>query len=448
MMPTPLTPSSPPDNFLHGGGEMGAATRALDWEATPLGPPAHWPRSLKTIVRMMLDSRYAMWLAWGPQLTFFCNDAYRPTLGAKRDFLGAPASCVWAEIWPEIGPRIQHVLDHGEATWDEGLLLFLTRSGFVEETYHSFSYSPVHGDDGLVQGMLCVVTEETARVLSARRLASLSALSSACSADIQATAKNAMRTLAENRRDLPFGVAYLCEPGAARATLVASFGHPAPTAHVPIDEAGEPWPFAQVVASGEPVMVDAPEPGSAAWPASPWGEPIAQALVVPFQQPGAGGAVFGFLVAGISPRLPFDAEYRRYLLLAATQMANSIAAARALADAQRQAEALAELERAKTAFFSNISHELRTPLTLIIGPLRDLLARADTPAAARHELGLMARNAERLLKLVNLLLDFSRIEAGRLEARFIPTALAPLTRELAGAFRAAIEQAGFAFEVQ
>jgi hypothetical protein len=122
--------------FLAGGGEMGRRMRAHDWRASPLGPPEGWPQSLKTIVRVLLDSRYAMWMAWGPELTFFCNDAYLPTVGLKRDWvLGARSDEVWKEIWPDIGPRIEHVLASGQATWDEGLLLFLQRSGFSEEAF-------------------------------------------------------------------------------------------------------------------------------------------------------------------------------------------------------------------------------------------------------------------------------------------------------------------------
>src|SRR5580692_9682863 len=91
-MDTSLTPNPRNFDFLAGGGEMGERIRALDWTKTPLGPPARWPQSLKTIVRVMLDSRYAMWMLWGPELTFFCNDAYLPTVGIKRDWvLGAPS---------------------------------------------------------------------------------------------------------------------------------------------------------------------------------------------------------------------------------------------------------------------------------------------------------------------------------------------------------------------
>src|SRR6202044_1479132 len=160
--------------FLAGGGEMGARMRALDWSRTPLGSPAAWPQSLKTIVRVMLDSRYAMWMLWGPELTFFCNDAYLPTVGMKRDWvLGARSDKVWEEIWPDIGPRIERVLEEGKATWDEGLLLFLDHSGFNQETSHTFSSGPVYDDRSRIAGMLCVVTEVSDRVIGGRRLRSM-----------------------------------------------------------------------------------------------------------------------------------------------------------------------------------------------------------------------------------------------------------------------------------
>lgn len=140
-------------------GAMGALMRAKDWSRTPLGSPDTWPQSLKTVIRVMLTSRYAMWMGWGTDLTFFYNDAYRPTLGIKHAWaLGSPAREVWAEIWPDIGPRIETVIETGQATWDEALLLFLERSGFPEETYHTFFYSPLADDSGPVAGMLCVVT--------------------------------------------------------------------------------------------------------------------------------------------------------------------------------------------------------------------------------------------------------------------------------------------------
>ena len=163
------------------GGEVGADLAAVDWGATSLGVPAEWPGSLTTTVRVMLASRFSMWMAWGDDLTFMCNDAYRrATLGTKYPWaLGKPASEVWAEIWDDIGPRIESVLDDGVATWDESLLLYLERNGYREETYHTFSYSPLAHDDGSIVGMLCVVVEETDRVLGERRLATLHDLAGA-----------------------------------------------------------------------------------------------------------------------------------------------------------------------------------------------------------------------------------------------------------------------------
>src|SRR3712207_1167977 len=161
----------------------------LDWAATAVGPPETWPEALRGMVRVLLTSRFSMWMAWGPELTMFYNDAYQQdTLQAKHPWaLGRPAREVWAEIWDEVGPRVRSVLDTGVATWDEDLLLFLQRSGYAEETYHTFSYSPLDGDDGAVDGMLCVVTENTERVVGERRMATLRDLAAAI-ADTRAEA--------------------------------------------------------------------------------------------------------------------------------------------------------------------------------------------------------------------------------------------------------------------
>ena len=181
----PEAKAAPPEEWV-GGGELGELVREFDWSTTPLGEIGKWPQSLKTVVGVMLTSRFAMWMGWGPELTFFYNDAYaRMSLGKKHPWaLGRPSSEVWAEIWDDIGPRIRRVLESGEATWDEALLLFLERSGYREETYHTFSYSPLSGDDGKVAGNLCVVTEETDRVIGERRLRTLRSLATELSTAI------------------------------------------------------------------------------------------------------------------------------------------------------------------------------------------------------------------------------------------------------------------------
>jgi hypothetical protein len=175
---------------------------------------------------VLLDSRYAMWMLWGPGLTFFCNDAYLPTVGIKRDWvLGARSDKVWEEIWPDIGPRIGQVLARGEATWDERLLLFLERSGFPEETYHTFSYSPIYDDDSVTAGMLCVVTEVTERVIGERRLRLLRDLAASGGADgVEQNCRRACEVLALYPFDAPFAALYLIERGTARAAAPRAAG--------------------------------------------------------------------------------------------------------------------------------------------------------------------------------------------------------------------------------
>jgi len=166
--------TSPHSDLFLGKGEMADHMRNLDWRATPLGDPETWPLSLKSTVRMLLTSRYAMWMGWGRDLCFLYNDAYSPTLGVKHPWaIARPAHDVWREIWSDIGPLVDQVMSTGEAIFSNGLLLFLERSGFPEETYHTFSYSPLFDDAGVVAGLLCVVVEETERVLNERRLDTL-----------------------------------------------------------------------------------------------------------------------------------------------------------------------------------------------------------------------------------------------------------------------------------
>jgi hypothetical protein len=248
---------STPD-FLAGGGEVGARLRALDWQANPLGVPEAWPQSLKTIVRMMLDSRYAMWMLWGPELTFFCNDAYLPTVGIKRDWvLGARSDKVWEEIWSDIGPRIEQVLERAQATWDEGLLLFLERSGFAEETYHTFSYSPVYDDHNRVAGMLCVVTEVTERVIGERRLRVLADLASpqAGVEGVDAVCRHACDVLAKYPFDVPFAAVYRVNAASQLAHCVARTRALDDTVPAALSSAPSPTPTASGMAPRSAAIV-------------------------------------------------------------------------------------------------------------------------------------------------------------------------------------------------
>jgi PAS domain S-box-containing protein len=439
-------PAGDAEKVFSGDREVGRDLAAVDWAATPLGPPESWPQSLRTAVSILLSSRFPMWMAWGPELTFFCNAAYRrDTLGRKYPrALGRPAREVWAEIWDDIGPRIDSVLGGGEATWDEALLLFLERSGYTEESYHTFSYSPLRDDGGSVVGMLCVVTEDTGRVIGERRMATLRDLGSDPSVirTEQEVLDFAARQLGRNQRDLPFTLTYLLQDGGP-ARLAAASGswdaRPAPDT-LAVDD-----PVAAAPAAGEPALIDLDGTPFADVPRGSWARPPTQALVVPLLRPG--GAPYGFLVAGLNRYRPLDRTYRGFVELVAGHLASGIDSARNYETQQRRAEDLAELDRAKTTFFSNISHEFRTPLTLILGPLEELRTRLADDAAARRDLDVIHRHGLRLSKLVNALLDFSRIEAGRVRAHHRPTDLSAATAELAGVFRSAAARAGLALHV-
>ncbi|MEW1873093.1 SpoIIE family protein phosphatase [Streptomyces caelestis] len=432
--------------------EIGPDLARVDWSTTPLGPPEQWPQSLRTAVSILLSSRFSMWMAWGPELTFFCNAAYRrDTLGAKYPWaLGRPASEVWAEIWKDIGPRIDTVMTTGEATWDEGLLLFLERSGYSEESYHTFSYSPLRDDSGTVVGMLCVVSEDTERVIGERRMATLRDLGSDPSVvrTEQEWLAFAHQQLARNRLDLPFTLTYLLESdGTARLADATGLtaDHPAALETLPPDGSGT-WPVASPT-HGESVLLPLADlPFGGLLPAGDWQQPPSQALVLPLLR--QGGAPYGFLVAGLNRYRALDDAYRGFLELTAGHLAAGIASARSYEAQQRRAEELAELDRAKTTFFSNISHEFRTPLTLIMGPVEELRSRlADADAQVREELEAIHRNGLRLGKLVNSLLDFSRIEAGRMRARYEPVDLSQVTTDLASVFRSAVDKAGLDFRI-
>jgi PAS domain S-box-containing protein len=403
MRTSPIDPSQL--TFLAGGGEMGARMRAMNWGRTSLGPPERWPQSLRSTVSMLLPSKAQIALFWGPEFTVLYNDAYRPVFGAKHPLaLGLPGRQAWSEIWDtQLHALLDGVVRTGEAFWARDLLFVLERHGFLEETYFDVSYDPVRVESGTVGGVFCIVTETTERVVGERRLALLRDLAAR-----NATARTerdacvvAMETLAA-KPDVAFALAYLD------------------------DQLQAATPGAEQRLAGAP-------------------SELVKTLVIPSSTGGRAGR----LTIGINPRRPFDEGYRSFLDLVADQIAIGLTNARAHEAERERAEALAAIDRAKTTFFSNVSHEFRTPLTLLVGPLEEELAdeTAPLPPAHRERVEIAHRNAMRLLRLVNTLLDFSRIEAGRIDASYEPTDLAALTADLASTFRSAIEQAGLALIV-
>jgi signal transduction histidine kinase len=431
----------PTEDFLAGAGELGTIIRSIDWRATALGGLGEWPQSLRTTMSICLNSRFPIAVYWGSEYLMLYNQSLVPMVGPKKhpQAFGQPASVVLAEIWGIIEPLLRHVRETGEATWSEDLMLPLARTGAPEESYFTFTYSPIRDESGGVGGVFCAVVETTDQVIEGRRLRLLNALSDAARAQTTLDAcAHAATEIARAPNDVPFALLYLRDDSGA-ATLAGRANIAAGSALAPATiRPGEvaPWPFEAV--KNEPCFV--------AVEGSPAG--ARGAVILPLEHSG-GGQRFGFLVAGLSPMLSQSASYLRFHKLLAASISSGIASAAAYQEERKRAEALAEIDRAKTAFFSNVSHEFRTPLTLLLGPTREALASAQAlPPEDVQRWQLVERNAQRLLTLVNTLLEFSRIEAGRVEASYEPIDLAVLTADLASVFRSAIEAAGLRLQIQ
>jgi PAS domain S-box-containing protein len=450
-------------------GEMGARMQALDWAQTPVGAVESWSQSLKSTVRTLLGSRYPMILLWEQELIQIYNDAYINLIGTKHPYaLGRSIRETQAESWDVIGPMITEVMTTGIPNWVEDQMLAVNRSGYHEEAHFSLSYSAVEDDAGVIRGMLCVCSEVTQQVLGERRLRLQRDLSARAGErrSVDATCQDILAAIAEYPLDVPLALIYLRGADNQTLHLYGSVGvnrneEIAPTT-VLLTESTDRWSLAEVMAGHTTIVTGLDH--DLTIPGGPWNENVCQAIVLPIPSSNV-AAPLGVLICGVSPNRALDESYQSFYELLAGQVSVSIRNAQAHEEERRRAEMLAEIDRAKTVFFSNVSHEFRTPLTLMLNPLEDALASLAgvgedgevgegssllscispptlSLSSLREQLQLAQRNARRLLKLVNTLLDFSRIEAGRIQAVYEPTDLASLTTDLASVFRSAIEKAG------
>ncbi len=336
---------------------MARLMRAHDWTASPLGAPDSWPQALRVALRILLTSRFEMWLGWGPDIAFFYNDAYRPTLGAKHPrSLGMPTQALWPEIWDEVAPRIRRVYDEGVATWDRDLMLLLHRHGYLEETYHTFSYSPLIGDTGKVEGLFCAVSEETDRVISERRMSTLQALAAALApAATTRTVIEAIQTqVGANTRDAPFSLTYLFDDdGAARlvATTGGIGGHSLAREVIGAAETSA-W-CVEAMRAGEASATLSLE-GAKDLPTGAWDNPAREALVVPLSAPGRERAA-GFYVVGLNPHRPLNAEYAGFVQLLAGQISAGLSSAVAFEAERARTSALAEAVQLREAAAETLS---------------------------------------------------------------------------------------------
>jgi PAS domain S-box-containing protein len=432
---------------------MGKVVAAKDWSQTPLGPIEAWPQSLRTTVSLCLSSNFPISIAWGPERTQIYNDGYWPICGAKHPYsMGQDFKECWLSAWPVIGEAFESA-SAGQTAFLTNQRLFLDRNGYLEETFFTFSFSPIHDESGAVGGLFHPVIELTQQSLAERRLQVLRdiATDTANVNNINEALAQLSQTLTGHYLDVPFALFYRVDDESQQARLVENAGlkrnsHGAPEQVDLASSTSLGWPLAEALHTGKCVQVDDLPGRFKPFRCEPYPEAPKSALILPLCYKGQGHPNV-LLVAGVSPRRPLDEAYRSFYEMLGASVTTTLVKAHSYEEERRRAEALAELDRSKTVFFSNVSHEFRTPLTLMLGPLEELQARfapfGENPAAAEYEqLTLVHRNSLRLLKLVNNLLDFSRIEAGRMEAAYEATELAAFTAELASVFRSVADKSG------
>ncbi len=438
------------EQFLSGGGEMGKLIRSLDWSQTALGPIEEWPQSLRTSVSLCLSSTFPILIAWGPETIQIYNDSYRPICGAKHpESMGMNFRICWETALPVVGDAFTRG-EHGEGTYINDQRMFLDRYGYLEEAWMTFSFAPIRDESGGVGGIFHPITETTVKMLSGRRTQALRDLSAVINKakTVEEIGRMTEHKYSDYNLDVPFLLFYQYNDG--KATLISAAGitpdsRLAPAEVIITNE--NSWPLTGSLASGEMEVVTGLQNRFGTFICEPYDEAPHAAVVLPVKLSGQEEA-YGFMIAGVSARRALDQDYLNFYNQLANTYNTAISNVYAYEQEQKRAEALAAIDRSKTAFFSNVSHEFRTPLTLMLGPLEDLLSHSSLTPDIKAPIESTHRNALRLLKLVNNLLDYSRVEAGRAQAAYQQIDLAELTADLASSFRSIIEKAGMQLDVQ
>ncbi|HEX8406588.1 MAG TPA: HAMP domain-containing sensor histidine kinase, partial [Duganella sp.] len=408
-----------PYRFIGSGTPMREMVRDFPWQNTVLGAIDAWPDALRTSVGIVMHSVHPMFLWWGEQLTQIYNDAYVPCFGEGKHpaALGDGGRACWAEIWPIIGPQIDEVRNGGEARWYADNLVPIWRNGRIEDVYWSYTYTPVFGANDQIAGVLVVCTETTAHVLAERRRHALDLLARrllACrgEADVRASIVQVAEddpgdllsvTLLRGRAGGKDGKDNNGGAGAAGFAEGADLAEGAMRgADIAI---GDP---AVVVVSGAELRLD-------------------DSLALAFR---------------VSPRLPLDGSFRQFLeqitatvCATVTRLDSDRALALAMADSERLNLDLNSSLRGKDEFLAMLGHELRNPLAPIVTALKLMKLRGGEHSETVHEQEVIERQVDHLVRLVDDLLDVSRIASGKVELR-------KETVPLADVLNKAIEMAG------
>ena len=443
--------TSPDNHFLSGSSDMARLILAKDWSATPLGPIDRCPQSLRTTVSLCLASNFPINIIWGPEHTQIYNDGYRTLCGDKHpDALGMDYRECWSSAWSALDEPFHRALG-GDTSFLENQRMFLFRNGYLEETFFTFSLSPIRDESGSIGGVFHPVTETTRTMLGERRTRAVRDVTARL-AEANSTHdvfEFAVHTLARYEFDLPFVALYRRAGEDSTYQLAGCTGATAGSVLIPAAleaDAMHPWPIAGLQGQEGQVEVTSLRALAGDERCGPYEEAPDTGFAIPIGGLGSGG-MQALLLAGASARLPLDDTYRGFIVLLGAALRAALVRVAAAEAERERAAALAAIDNAKTVFFSNVSHEFRTPLTLMLGPLEEALHAPETPPAQREQLSLANRNGQRLLKLVNSLLTFSRIEAGRAQAMYVPTALAAFTNDLASNFESACAAAGLALHI-
>ena len=419
---------------------MGRRFAEFDWTAHPLGSPQSWPTEMRSVVAMVLTSSFpiVLWLDTD-ELFLIYNDAYIPILSDRHPAaLGQRGQYAWWDVWEPVQPMLAGVIETGEATWSRDLMLPILTAGRRRERYFTFTYSPLVGEDGATFGIICPSYETTERVLSERRLELLNAVAAEVmdTNTIDDVLRAAVSACDKQPADVPFVAAYVGDSETGDVSLRAATRSVRPvlpttlatlTKSVAVPRARSE---AQIIDNVAAVIEGVDEALGDGCPD--------HALLLPLGEGPAAGA----LLVGTNPLSQLDDQYVGFCQLLADRLSSAMASAVSYEQQRRRADALAELDHAKTAFLTNVSHEFRTPLTLLLGPLEDALSDSSPDSAIEGQLSIARRNAGRLQRLVDSLLDFSRIEAGRATANLLCTDVGALTSHIASSFAELCERAG------
>jgi signal transduction histidine kinase len=437
-----------------GGGEMGDRIHRYDWSKTTLGPIERWSQAFKTALRLCMASRLPAGIYWGPEHIFLYNDAQCANLGHKHPHaLGQPAAIVWPEVFGTIEPLMQKCLLEGRTGGADELPLLLSRPGFMQEVYFSFSYEPLINEQGRIEAVYAIIVDASKRVIAERRLRTLQTLGSSdrhpkCPAEALTAAA---RVIERNPYDLPFASFYLWNAGWDEASLYAVCNIEAGSAASPASiRTADDSPIAELARLAGSGMLEVRDYATAIELERRvgWNSPPTRLAVLPIPS-GVTGAPSGFCIVGLNPHAPYDSKYLDFLQMLAGHLGDSLAAAHVYQREDARAKTLVALDEAQTTFFGNVSHELRTPLTLMLGPLEEVLdgGHGSLTDGQLASLGMIRRNGMQLLKLVNEVLHFARDQSERLHALCEPVNLASLTAQVAASFEWIARRAGITFTV-